>query len=180
MRLNEICQLDVADVRSIDGVQCIVISEKSQVGSTDKILKTGASERVVPVHRNLLDCGFMRYVGQQREAGETKLFGDIDPGTKGIRAVAFSKWFTQFLRACGAYRERTCFHSFRHNFRDELRAARIDHDIAMALGGWTEGASGRTNASDSYGRGPKVQALSLAVQKLSFSGLQIEHLKVGP
>jgi integrase len=102
MRLNEICQLDVTDVRSIDGVQCIVISEKSQVGSMDKILKTGASERVVPLNRNLLDCGFMRYVGQQRGAGETKLFGDIDPGTKGIRAVAFSKWFTQSLRACDA------------------------------------------------------------------------------
>ncbi|WP_370584358.1 DUF6538 domain-containing protein [Novosphingobium sp. ES2-1] len=88
MRLNEICQLDVADIRSIDGVQCIVVSEKSKVGSTDKILKTEASERVVPLHPNLLDCGLLRYADQQRDAGETKLFGDIDPGTKGIRAVA--------------------------------------------------------------------------------------------
>ncbi|WP_281180053.1 DUF6538 domain-containing protein, partial [Croceicoccus bisphenolivorans] len=72
MRLNEICQLDVSDVRSIDGVQCIVISEKSKVGSTDKTLKTGASERVIPLHRNLLDCGLARYVDQQRDASEEK------------------------------------------------------------------------------------------------------------
>src|SRR3546814_10723992 len=81
----------------------------------------------------------MHYVEQQRRAKRLKLFDDIDPGPRGKRAVAFSKWFTQFSRASGAYQARTCFHSFRHNFRDELRVARIDHDIAMVLGGWTTG-----------------------------------------
>ena len=36
MRLNEACQLDVADVRNIDGVACFVISEDSLTGSRDK------------------------------------------------------------------------------------------------------------------------------------------------
>ena len=178
MRLNEICQLDVTDVRPIDGIQCIVVSEASKVGSIDKILKTGASQRIIPLHQNLLECGLLQYVDEQRRAGKTKLFEEIDPGAKGIRAVAFSKWFTQFLRACGAYRERTCYHSFRHNFRDELRAARIDHDVAMALGGWTDGAIGRGNASENYGQGPRFHALRDAVCKLTFSDSLISHLKI--
>ena len=92
---------------------------------------TSASDRLVPVHPNLIECGWLHYVEQQRRDKKTKLFEEIDPGTKGIRAVAFSKWFTHFLRNCGASQSRTCFHSFRHNFRDELRAARIDHDLAI-------------------------------------------------
>uniref|UniRef100_UPI000B26D848 hypothetical protein n=1 Tax=Croceicoccus bisphenolivorans TaxID=1783232 RepID=UPI000B26D848 len=109
-------------------------------------------------------------------AYEEKLFGEIDPGTKGIRAVAFSKWFTQFLRACGAYRERTCFHSFRHNFRDELRAARIDHDIAMALGGWTNGTGGKSSASEAYGNGHRIHTLAEAVSRLKFADIDVSSL----
>ena len=66
MRLNEICQLDVADIRRIDGIPCIVVSERSMIGGTDKTLKTGASERVVPLHQNLLECGLLRFVDEQR------------------------------------------------------------------------------------------------------------------
>jgi integrase len=176
MRLNEICQLDTTDICPIEGIQCIVVSEASKIGSIDKILKTGASQRIIPLHQNLLEGGLLQYVDEQRRAGKTKLFEEIDPGTKGIRAVAFSKWFTQFLRACGAYRERTCYHSFRHNFRDELRAARIDHDIAMALGGWTAGTGGRGGASENYGFGHQVQALKGAVDALKFTDISAKKL----
>ena len=175
MRLNEICQLDVADIRTVDGVGCFVITEDSVAGSTDKNLKTGASERLMPIHKNLIDCGLLHFVEKQRRNGRTKLFEEIDPGTKGVRSVAFSKWFTQFLRSCGAYQPRTCFHSFRHNFRDELRAARIDHDVAMALGGWTNG-TGKRGASENYGSGHRVAVLAEAVSQLTFREVDISHL----
>jgi integrase len=138
-RLGEICQLDATDIRTVDGVDCIVVSLRSLNGTTDKQLKTTASDRLIPVHPTLIDCGLLRFAEAKRKAGEKKLFDDIETGSTGSRPVAFSKWFTQFLRACGAQRSRTSFHSFRHNFRDELRAARIDHDIALLLGGWTLG-----------------------------------------
>ena len=47
-RLGEICQLDVTDIRPIDGVSCIVVSQRSLVGTTDKQLKTSASDRLIP------------------------------------------------------------------------------------------------------------------------------------
>lgn len=74
----------------IDGVPSVVITTESLVGTTDKQLKTGASERLIPIHQRLLDLGLMTYVAQKRRAGEEKLFAEIDPGTKGVRAVAFS------------------------------------------------------------------------------------------
>ena len=116
-RLGEICQLDTTDIRAVDGIDCIVISLRSLVGSTDKQLKTTASDRLIPVHSILIDCGLLHFAEAKRKAGEKKLFDDIETGSTGLRPVAFSKWFTQFLRACGAQRSRTSFHSFRHNFR---------------------------------------------------------------
>ncbi|NBB41603.1 tyrosine-type recombinase/integrase [Sphingobium yanoikuyae] len=177
MRLNEICQLDVADIRVIDGISCFVITEASVAGPSDKNLKTFASERLIPIHNNLIDCGLLHFVEEQRQNKQTKLFEEIDPGTKGVRAVAFSKYFTQFLRSCGAYQPRTCFHSFRHNFRDELRLARVEHDIAMALGGWTSG-SGKRGASDNYGNGHRLETLNEAISSLKFSDIDIAHLSL--
>ncbi|MGB3798039.1 MAG: site-specific integrase, partial [Alteraurantiacibacter sp.] len=177
MRLNEICQLDISDIREIMGVHCIVVSEQSFDGSCDKALKTLASERLIPIHPRLASCGLLAFVSECRHSGRTKLFEEIDPGPRGKRAVAFSKWFTHFTRACGAYQPRTSFHSFRHNFRDELRAARIDHDIAMELGGWTMGGGSRA-VSDHYGSGHKVSALHDAICRLRFSDVDLDHLKL--
>jgi len=174
-RLGEICGLDVTDIRSVDGISCIVISERSLIGSADKHLKTDASDRVIPLHPILLDCGLWDFAKAKQKAGATKLFDDIETGSTGSRPVAFSKWFTQFLRACGARKSRTSFHPFRHNFRDELRAARVDHDIAMLLGGWTTGAA-RTAVSENYGSGYRVEALNEAVLRLSFEQVDVRHL----
>jgi integrase len=176
MRLNEICQLDVSDIDFMDGINCIAVRSESLVGSDDKRLKTGASRRLIPIHRALLDLGFLAYVADQQRGDQTKLFWEIEPGPKGARSVAFSKWFTQFLRRSGACRDRTCFHSFRHNFRDELRVARIDHDIAMVLGGWTGGSSGRNKVSENYGHGHRIKILSEAVDRLEFADIDLSHL----
>ena len=174
-RLGEICQLDTTDVRTVDGINCIIVSLRSLVGTTDKQLKTTASDRLIPIHPALIDCGFIHFAEAKQKAGATKLFNDIETGSTNSRPVAFSKWFTQFLRSCGAQRSRTSFHSFRHNFRDELRAARINHDIAMLLGGWTTGTS-RTAVSENYGSGYRAGVLNEAVRSLSFDQVDVRHL----
>ena len=77
MRLNEICQLDVTDIRVLDGIACICVTRSTLVGSTDKRLKTGVSDRVIPVHPTLLDLGLARYADDKRREGQDKLFDDI-------------------------------------------------------------------------------------------------------
>ena len=91
MRLNEICQLDTADIREIESVPCFMVSEASLSGEKDKSLKTGASERLIPLHPVLIECGILAFAEYQRREKQVKLFNDIDPGPRGKRAVAFSK-----------------------------------------------------------------------------------------
>ncbi|MEP7350851.1 MAG: site-specific integrase [Sphingorhabdus sp.] len=176
MRLNEICQLDTTDIRAVEGIDCICITTSSLVGSTDKKLKTSGSERLIPLHPTLIELGLVDYADKKRREGIAKLFHEIDAGVRGVRAVAFSKWFTQFLESIGARRDRTSYHSFRHNFRDELRAARVDHDVSMALGGWVGGASQPSAASENYGSGYRVALLQEGINSLRFMDIDLSHL----
>jgi len=176
LRLNEACQLDVADIRRVEDVDCFVITERSDDDQTDKRLKTSSSERVVPIHKTLIDLGFMDFVRQRKRAGETKLFAEVGMGATGYRSTTFSAWFRRFVVRAGADSPKTCFHSFRHGFRDALREARIDRDIALILGGWAAG-SGSISVSDAYGSGYRITTLKEAIDRISYSGLDLSHLR---
>lgn len=173
MRLNEICQLDVDDVQSIESIACFVVTQLSRT-SDDKRLKTASSERVVPLHPALLELGFLDFVEKRRRSGEHKLFAEVPVGATGYRATTFSPWFTRFLRSAGAAASKTCFHSFRHTFRDGLRDARVDREIVMALGGWSSGSS--SGISDVYGNGHRVTTLSEELSRLRFPTVDLDKL----
>jgi len=177
LRLNEICQLEVSDIRVIDGIPCVcVASGLSQTGD-EKRVKTNASERIVPVHDELIRCGFLAFAESQRLRGETNLFPELPFGHLGYRSTAISRWFTRFLENAGAAAPLTCFHSFRHNFRDGLREAKIDRDVALLLGGWTTDGKG-TAVADNYGSGYQPRALSEALNAVRFPALDLDHLAV--
>ena len=176
LRLNEACQLDVADVRRIEDINCLVVTERSDESTNDKRLKTNSSERVVPIHSTLLDLGFMDFVGHRRRAGEIKLFGEVGMGSTGYRSTTFSQWFRRFVVKAGSDSPKTCFHSFRHGFRDALREARIERDIALALGGWSS-VGGAASVSDAYGSGYRIATLFEAINAVRYPDLDLSHLR---
>ena len=175
MRLNEICQLELMDVRFIENIPCFIVTEKSRLIDSQKRLKTEASDRLIPVHQRILDIGFAQFISRRKCSGETMLFNDINIDANGFRSTAFSKWFIRFGKSAGAIEERTSFHSFRHNFRDALREAEVSRDIAHALGGWTNGDIS-TETADDYGRGYGIPTLNNAIQKINYPMLDLSHL----
>ena len=179
LRLNEACQLDVADIRFVEGVTCFAITEQSEIDSTDKRLKTASSQRVVPAHPELLKLDFEGFVALRRRQGETKLFPEIGLGATGYRSTTFTAWFARFAAKAGASSDKTCFHSFRHCFRDAMREARIERDIALALGGWSsQGGSGASQSvSDAYGSGYRIPTLFDAISRVRYPELDLTHLQ---
>jgi integrase len=177
LRLNEICQLEVSDVREIDGIACFNVTSGVSLTGDEKRVKTSASERVVPVHDELIRCGFLAFAASQRLCGETNLFPELPFGHLGYRSTAISRWFTRFLENAGAAAPLTCFHSFRHNFRDGLREAKIDRDVALLLGGWTTDGKG-TAVADNYGSGYHPRVLAEALNAVRFPVLNLDHLAV--
>lgn len=166
MRQNEICQLSTDDIAILDGVACFIVRADRAQG---KRIKTAASQRIVPIHRALLSARLLDHWTRCRANGEHRLWPELRPDKFGYPSVQFSKWFARYLASCGAAKPRTCFHSFRHCFRDALRAARVDRDIALALGGWTSAGGGGGNAvADAYGAGYPVAVLSEALDRISY------------
>ena len=169
MRLNEICQLDVADVTETKAGTWFFDVRAEAV---DKSLKTEASKRRIPVHPELVNVGFLNYVEQTQKQGHAKLFPDLPSSSTGYVSDPFSKWYSRFLHKTIQKTNKTTFHSFRHNFRDALRTIHASGDVVDALGGWT----GKKVTSDSYGSGLGPDHLKPYVDKIKYPGLDLSHL----
>ena len=57
---------------------------------------------------------------------------------------AWTKWFGRYLRSVGITDRRKVFHSFRHSFKDALRATDVSEDLNDALLGKKNSSVGRT------------------------------------
>jgi integrase len=130
----------------------------------------------VPIHEELARFGFLAFAESQRLRGETHLFPELPVGHLGYRSTGLSRWFARFLASAGAAAPLTCFHSFRHNFRDGLREAKVHRDIALLLGGWT--TDGKAAVADNYGNGYTASALAEALNSVRFPALNLDHLAV--
>ncbi len=177
LRLNEICQLEVSDIVRVDGIHCIRVAAGTAQSGAIKLVKTQASERMVPVHDELIAMGFLAFVEHQRQAGHSCLFPELPLGHLGYRSTAFSRWFARFLVHANAAAPLTCYHSFRHNFRDALREAKVDRDLALVLGGWTTDGKGSAIA-DIYGNGYRAGVLAEALNAVRYPDLDLSHLRV--
>ena len=171
MRLNEIAGLTVSDIVLVDGVWCFSIEE-----SEDKSLKTLASNRLVPVP-DVLKAGVLRLVARRKQQGQRRLFPELKRDVRGLYSHGFSKWWGNHARKQGFYKERTCLHSLRHNFRQIMREARIDEEVVLALGGWTP--NGKSDVQRSYGTGVPVAMLKEAIERVRYSAIEFAHIEMG-
>lgn len=168
MRLNEICQLDYADVcKTPKGAWYFRVQEDEE---RNKRAKNEPSNRNVPIHPFLLRAGILDFVASKQGG---RLFDDLTLSKDGYFSEDISKWFNRtFLKGIGVKRKKICFHSFRHCFKDALRKTDFDTDIHDEIGGWN--TSKRT--SSRYGDGYPVDQLREVVDKVSYPELDLSHL----
>ncbi|MBE7184526.1 MAG: site-specific integrase [Methylobacterium mesophilicum] len=139
----------------------------------DMTLKTKSSRREVPVHPIILSAGFKRFVKQKEEAGATLLFDDVPIASDGTRSGTWSKRYSTFSKKVGVKAQLNCFYSFRHNFRDAVRAASIPEEQGEMLQGW----SGRSKTTGrGYGNGFIADQLAPWMAKITYDDLDLSHL----
>ena len=168
MRLGEIVQLLVGDIKSEHGVAyfdiCRGEGEKKQI-------KTASSMRRVPIHKMLIELGLSEYVAAARASRpKERLFEDIKPGVSGDFSHNFSKWFGRYLCDIGAKTPKTAFHSFRHNFKDALVAVGVPESHARTLMGHADGG-----VHGLYGTVVPIKLLNTELQKIHYP-LELSHL----
>lgn len=161
-RLEEICQLRADDILFDDKDEVFIkISDERE----DQRVKTVSSRRTVPIHRDLINAGFIGYLDYIKDNDQDWLFPSLEPDHDGRRGGNYSKWFSRYLRAprgCGIQDQRVVFHSFRHSFKTLCREANLTEEIHDALTGHTSASVGRN-----YGSVP-LSTLAKAVNQIIF------------
>ena len=157
MRLGEIAQLSVADVRQEHGVWVFEIHDRG-----DNRLKTANSKRRVPIHRELLRLGLIQYRDAISVGGNKELFPRVTPASDGYESSAYSKRFSRFLKRIGIKVDRRLsFHSFRHTMKDMLRSAGVEESVQRELLGHEDGS-----AAAQYGRGYSMGQLKEQLERV--------------
>jgi integrase len=158
MRQEEICQLHVEDVRKAEDVWYFEITNQGT-----RKLKNRSAARRVPLHEELIRLGLLDEVAARRQAGEARLFPQLEGGGADARlGHAYTKAFTRYRREVGLYQAGLDFHSFRHSattFMHEagVHATVIDH----VTGHVTAGETAR------YTKRSSLQQMKQAIDKIT-------------
>jgi integrase len=178
-RQSEFAGLRASDVREDPetGVTLLWIAPDKKAG---RRLKTATSERVVPVHSQLIALGFLDFVaGRRREGEHAWLFPAIAPDQGRGPIRAWSKWWGFYLRTHIGIKDRDMvFHSFRHGFTDRARAAKVDAEVRKALMGHSDAStvSGGYGAKNMLARWG-VNVLRDAIEKITYPGLDLSRVR---
>ncbi len=171
MRMSEIIQLRVADIKEQEGVPYINVSDDASFQS----IKTKSAIRVIPLHSDLVRIGFLDHVAGMREQdlhADHRIFDEIKPGANGSFSHNYSKFFGRYVGQIKAKSEKNAFHSFRHNFKDALRFAEIEDSRQDALMGHAGHGEGKT-----YGSKYTARMLNSDMDKI-VSPVDLSHLYV--
>ncbi|MCF6267887.1 MAG: site-specific integrase [Desulfuromusa sp.] len=128
LRIGEIAQLYVEDIREIDGIWCFDLNRKK-----DKFLKTKNSKRIVPIHNFLLEMGFLEYV---KTVKDQRLWSKLKWIEKAGYGKDISNRMAKNIRRNVTDDTDKVFHSFRNTFAEQLNQVgnQPDENIACVLG----------------------------------------------
>lgn len=166
-RLEEIGQPALVDVRREDGIPYIDIDDYVvEAGSSTKQIKNDESRRVVPLHRAVIEAGFLDYVDALRRVGHRELFPDLVANSVDSRTQAASQRANRIIDRYATKDPRIVFHSFRHSFKQRGTTARIPERILDQLCGHAP-----TSVGQKYGAGQPLWVLSEELHKIDFAFL---------
>jgi integrase len=171
LRIEEVCQLRVSDIREHLGQPFFFI-----IDGEDQVLKNANSRRNVPVHGELIRCGFMDFVEAGRKARNEWLFPELKVDQYGRHSSAFGKRWNRKLRKVISLKKEDhtkVFHSFRHLFKHVARQCGIEEQVSDALSGH---GSKNTEARKYGGLSYPEEPLFEGMKQFKIAGLDLSHL----
>ena len=121
-------------------------------------LKNDTSERMTPLHSELMRLGFQKYVSAVKASGVDRLF----PGL--VRSDGLGDWFIPHVKTrIGATGFLQDLHSFRHTFKTAARNVPLSTEIHDAITGHKTPGVG-----SHYGSIAGVKTLKREIDKISY------------
>lgn len=175
-RIEELCQLRIDDIERINGHWCIRICNLDE----EQNLKNIGSYRRVPLHKNIIACGFLAYVAEQAKEGHERVFPSLkNDNANGTWSNAAGKWFGRWLDSMGMSDPRLDYHSFRYTFRQQCTLCGIENETRDALTGhWISNKDAGRAYMKAEERQYPFPKLVTAIGELNYDGLKMAHLFV--
>ena len=123
--------------------------------SEDKSIKTEAGNRIIPLHPQLLELGFIDYVIHIRQSKKSKLFPQLKWRSSTGFGTKISRWFARYLKRLGIKQRGKNFHSFRHTVVNRLSTQQVYEPFIKELIGHSHGSL----TMDIYGGRKPLQVL---------------------
>ena len=149
-RREELAQLAARDVLvSGEGIPCLSILAMPDDDDADRGVKTESSRRMIPLHPDLVERGFLDYAQSAPLGGQ--LFPKLKPSPAGFYGANFGKRWAAYLReVVGLTTSVSPSHGFRHTFKTLCREVGIPEDVHDAI----TGHMGAGAVARDYGRMP--------------------------
>ncbi|MHB1056680.1 MAG: hypothetical protein ACYC0F_02210 [Rhodanobacter sp.] len=176
MRVNEISQLYVADVKA-DTVL-------DETGTPHRLLyfdvspfregqsvKSPHAKRRIPVHSKLIELGFEAYVDDVRRSGAVHLFPGLTWKTDGPGRVV-TQWFNgrHLRKLCGITTPSKTLHCFRHTITTLADRSLIPDSVMRTINGHSDGVA--IDKRSYVARGSLLEC-KRALEKLPFPDLDL-------
>lgn len=156
MRLNEICSLQISNIKTVEGIWCFEVTEG----------KTRNAARLVPIHSRLI--ALVKRLIQDNHNGFLFYHASITERADGKRSTWHTQRFTRAKRkALGEQgTERKVFHSLRGMFVSQLDRKGVPEDrIALIVGH----ERGKTESFRTYSKGAGMKELSEYVESVTYN-----------
>ena len=169
-RLNAAATLQYGDIINEHGMDCIRFIENHSI----KQLKNDASERTVPIAKQLMDLGFVEYVKRRKDmlkaADSDFIFPKCITKYDSFNLHFAARGIFKFLKQIGIRKpngEKLDFHSFRKNASLKLQEVGVLPAFINDIIGW----EGKSIMEQSYSNHTLAQ-IKTEVDKLEYTFLQ--------
>ena len=155
-RLEEICQMRVADIMKVDGIWVYRIREEGKYNEEETRVKNPYSERDIPLHPELIDTlKFVQYVKHIKKLGHERVFWEL-PKRGTVYSKNVGKFFNEkYLVKIGIKKRGKSFHSFRHSVETHLTNSNVNGRYIDFLQGHSQKGVG----GNVYMKGIRVDVL---------------------
>lgn len=186
-RPSEVAGLATSDVFPDHEVPHIIISPNSF-----RSLKNPKSKRMVPLHRRLIDFGFLDFAKARLANGEGQLFAMVEQQyfvegptgerrKKGLSSAPLMRQFNRTILAdADARSDRGSAKCFRHTFEQEALAVINSEEVRRRLTGRDVNSTVQIYTqnvpTDPVKRAVQLRMLAHEVDKLIYEGVSLNHL----
>jgi integrase len=158
-RLGDLAGLKLTNIKDVDGVKCFII-EKG---------KNSNSIRKVPIHKKILESGFMDYVNSLPE-GTAQVFPHLKESINGY-GKNVTRRFGVYLDMIGITDKKKSFHSFRSTFINALTDENVHPAVIMGIVGHYDQSKVDFSSSHftAYQKTKKIAVLKEAVDRAQYN-----------